>query len=149
MANSKITQLNENTAPASGDLYTIVDDPAGSAETQKIDHDNLFTNVKKLELRAATELTISSGEITVTQSSHTVDTEGDAASDDLDTINGASADMILILRAAHTDRTVVLKDNTGNLFLNGDFSLTHTHDTIMLLGRANSWLELSRSDNTA
>ena len=41
MADSKISDLNANTAPASGDLIAIVDDPSGSAETQKITIDNL------------------------------------------------------------------------------------------------------------
>jgi hypothetical protein len=44
-----------------------------------------------LNYAAATELTIATGAITVTQSQHTVDTEADAASDDLDTISGGTA----------------------------------------------------------
>jgi hypothetical protein len=61
------------------------------------------------------ELTISSGAITVTGTNHTIDTESDAASDDLDTINGGTDGQILIVRAENAARTVVLKDGTGNI----------------------------------
>ncbi|MDX1479261.1 MAG: hypothetical protein R3301_16210, partial [Saprospiraceae bacterium] len=96
----------------------------------------------------AGELTIASAAITVTGTRHTVDTESDAATDDLETINGGVDGALLILTAADAARTVVLKDNTGNLRLNGDFSLDHSRDTIMLMYRsANAdWLELSRTD---
>jgi len=101
-----------------------------------------------LGLGTATELTIASGAITITGSYHTVDTEGDASSDDLDTINGGSEGNILVLRAANGARTVVLKDGTGNLQLAGDFSLDSLYDTIMLVRASTNWLELSRSNNT-
>jgi len=98
----------------------------------------------------SSELTISGGEVTVTSSVHTIDTESDAGTDDLDTINvtplGAH---LLLIRAADSGRTVVCKDGTGNLNLAGDFSLTHVDDTLLLAydGSAN-WNEVSRSDNT-
>lgn len=93
------------------------------------------------------ELTISSGEITVTNSRHTVDTEGDAASDDLDTINGAVAGAFVFLQAEHGARTIVLKDGTGNLKLAGDFSMNTTNDVIMLFTGGGNWWEVSRSNN--
>lgn len=147
MADSKITQLNANTSPASGDLLVIVDDPGGTAETQKIDHDNLFKNIKMLNLRDPTELTISGGEITVTQSFHTVDTEGDAASDDLDTISGGSEGDILIIARQAVGRAIVVKDGTGNLALSGDFDLNANNDRLMLIRTGSGWAELSRSNN--
>lgn len=61
------------------------------------------------------ELTISSGAVTATGSHHTVDTESDAASDDLDTINGGIDGMILIIRAENAARTVIIKNGTGNI----------------------------------
>lgn len=75
-------------------------------------------NLKGLHLDDAVELTISSGVITVSQSFHTVDTEGDITSDDLDTINGTTAVNLLFLAttaAASPARTVVLKHGTGNI----------------------------------
>lgn len=68
----------------------------------------------QINLAAATELTIASGTITVALNMHTVDTQSDASSDDLDTINMAEGDWVF-LRAAHTDRTVVLRHGTGNI----------------------------------
>lgn len=44
MADAKITDLNELTTVADGDLLAIVDDPTGSAETKKITRGNLFAN---------------------------------------------------------------------------------------------------------
>jgi len=100
---------------------------------------------------APSELTISAGVITVTGKYHAIDTESDAASDDLATINGGDVGDLLVLQAESAARTVVVKDGTGNLNLSGsDFSLTHTADTIVLIRRtAGNWSELSRSDNLA
>jgi hypothetical protein len=98
-----------------------------------------------------TELTIVSGVITVTGSLHLVDTEGDAATDDLVTINGGTTGSLLILRSADSSRDTTLKDYTGssgNLFLAGDFTLTSSMDTITLIKFWSNWFELSRSDNT-
>lgn len=93
------------------------------------------------------ELTIESGQITVTHSYHTVDTESNAASDDLTTINGGSEGDLLLIRAADDARTIVAKDGTGNLRLSSDFSLDHSADTLTLLRGSSFWWEISRSDN--
>lgn len=42
MADTKITALNAITLPAAADIFLGVDDPAGSAETKKITHDDLL-----------------------------------------------------------------------------------------------------------
>ncbi|MBV6343635.1 hypothetical protein, partial [Candidatus Magnetobacterium casense] len=54
------------------------------------------------------------GKITVTGVLHTVDTYGDAASDDLATITAGTGGQPLYIRANHTDRTIVVK-STGNI----------------------------------
>ena len=97
------------------------------------------------------ELTIAAGAVTVTAKYHVIDTESDAASDDLDTVSGGNVGDLLILQAADAARTVVVKNATGNLNLAGsDFSLTHTADNIVLIRRtAGAWSEISRSDNLA
>ena len=59
---------------------------------------------------AATELTIASGVVTATQGAHTIDTESDAASDNLDQIDGLAAEELLLIRPASAARTVVLRD---------------------------------------
>jgi hypothetical protein len=86
-----------------------------------------------VDLVAATELTIATGIITVTQSVHKIDTEADAASDDLVTINGGSNEQLLLIRAEHADRTVVVKE-TGNILLGGaDVTLDNTNKYLLLI----------------
>jgi hypothetical protein len=102
-----------------------------------------------LSFSNASELTIATGVITATQTYHKVDTEADGASDDLDTINGGAEGDILILRAEHTDRTVTVKDGTGNIQTAGDMALDNTQDTIALVFDGTNWLELARSNSGA
>lgn len=78
-----------------------------------------------------------------------VDTEGSGASDDLDTITGMIDGDLLILSAADSARTVVVKDGTGNIQCAGDFSMDNTQDRIVLLRESGVWYELARSDNGA
>jgi hypothetical protein len=92
-------------------------------------------------------LTIASGVITATDSYHRIDTEGGAATDDLDTINGFSVGKLLVLCAADNTHDVVLKDGTGNLALAGDFTMDSTNDRIVLIGTGSTWIELCRSNN--
>lgn len=73
-------------------------------------------NLLTLHLRNATPLTISNGAITVTQTYHSVDTEGGAPTDDLDTINGGSVGDILILRGVSGARDVTIRHGVGNIY---------------------------------
>lgn len=100
-----------------------------------------------LRLAASTELTIASGAVTANANFYRVDTEGDAASDDLDTITVGSevADgFLLFLRAENAARTVVIKHNTGNILCvgNNDISLDDSHDWVLLIydGNLTKWL---------
>ncbi len=98
-------------------------------------------------MKLLAELTIAAGAITVTGSYHLVDTQDNDASDDLDTISGGNTGDFLILEAADSGRTIVVKDGTGNIRTAGDFSLDTSHDRIMLHKSPGDWYELSRSDN--
>jgi len=101
-----------------------------------------LSDLRKLNFDAATELTISSGAITITQTLHTVDTEGDASTDDLDTINGGTAGDVLYLRAADGSRTVVLKHGTGNIVTSdgNDYSLDDANKEVQLrYGSDSKW----------
>jgi len=121
-----------------------------SSVTRNVTANNDFTANNFLKLGGAMpEVTISGGVVTATRSAHTVDTEGDAASDDLDTINGPAITEIifLVLSPANSTRTVVVKDGTGNLRLNGDFSMDHEDDRMLLISLGNTWYELTRSSN--
>ena len=88
--------------------------------------------VLDLEWETATELTIASGVITATQSHHTIDTEADAATDDLDTINGLVANQLYFFRPASDARTVVVEHGTGNILCiwNTDITLDDVQDFV-------------------
>ena len=84
-----------------------------------------------------TDQTIASGVIRYSSGSILVETEGAAASDDLDTINIGTlvkGEDLLFLRAKDDTHTVVVKHNTGNIFLAGaaDFSLDSKYDLLIL-----------------
>ena len=79
------------------------------------------------------ELTVATGAITVTGSLHTVDTQDDDATDDLNTINGGNAGDILVLYSADNGRDTTLKDGADNLLLAGDFALSAIQDKIVLI----------------
>lgn len=100
-----------------------------------------------LRLAASTELTIASGAVTANANFYRVDTEGDAASDDLDTITAGSevADgFLLFLRAENAARTVVIKHNTGNVLCEGglDVYLQDTSEYAVLVydGNLTKWI---------
>ena len=69
--------------------------------------------------------------------------------DDLDTLSGGRNGQIAVLTAFHDARTVVCKDNTGNMRLAGDMSLDNTADSITLMYDGAVWRELARADNAA
>ena len=95
----------------------------------------LAIQLATLWLSAPTTLTIAGGVVTVTQTQHLIDTEGAAASDDLDTVTGGEAYPVLILRPASGARTVTLKHGTGNLSceLQQNVSLADVTDVAMLV----------------
>lgn len=95
-----------------------------------------------IALEAAVELTISGGVVTKTKGYHSIDTQGGAGSDDLDTINGGSEGDVLLLRAENAARTVVLKDGTGNLQLGSDITLDDIDLIAPLLYDGSNWIPL-------
>ncbi len=111
-------------------------------------NDQYLTSVKSVKLTATSELTISSaGAIVPTQTLHTVDTYADAASDDLDTITNTNSLSFIILRAESGSRTVVVKHNTGNIWIQGaaDVSLDDLEDGILLYWDSvnSKWFDIS------
>jgi len=90
-------------------------------------------DVDGLTMSTPLELTIDAGSVTVTRGLHRVDTEGDVSADDLDTIVATEYSGLLMVRAEHTDRTVILKHGTGNLELGGaDITLDDINRFILL-----------------
>lgn len=121
---------------------------APSLLTGNLDFDGYNTvDLGLLNFDDAAELTIATGAITITQSYHDVDTEADAASDDLDTISGGTAGDLLILKAENTARSVVVKHSTGNieLFNGQDCTLDDTEKTLLLRFDGTNWCEVARS----
>lgn len=122
-------------AAAGGDM---VHDHSTIVEGGKNLHD-----IEELEFEAPSVLTINGGQITRTQVYHTVDTEGAAATDDLEYIGGGVVGDLLILQPEHDTRTIVVKHNTvyGNIWLVGkaDISLDDIHDHILLIYDSAMW----------
>jgi len=136
------------------DIASVAEAAAGTAS------DKLMTpeRVRDATLNAApSELTISSGSVTPTGLKHTIDTESDASSDDLEVMpatnlsNGAQ----LLLRAENAGRTVVVKHNTDTggtgdpkIFTtdDADFSLDDDEKSIILELRGSAWHEIARSE---
>lgn len=97
--------------------------------------------------------TISGGAITVGPEDGyiRIDTEGAAPTDDLDTINGGSDGQIIVLRTRTTSRSVVVKNNTGNITCGADVILSHPRDKLMLIYDATTpiWTPIAPPANNA
>ena len=127
----------------------LPDNLPGSANGLQADGTVAGTGLQELlglNLTDATELTIAAGVVTVTQGYHTIDTEADAATDDLDTITVAGGEGdILILHAADSARTVVIKHGTGNVQCaeGYDLSLDSADEIVVLIHNGTNWLAMS------
>jgi len=78
-------------------------------------------------------VTISSGEITVTEPGLYAVSVESGLSDELNTINGGSNNDEIILYAADTSKTVIVKNGVGNIYIGGDFSLNNSKDILRLI----------------
>lgn len=109
-----------------------------------------LTTTARIAYGAPTELTIdTNGDVTVTGSFHIIDTFADAASDNLDTINGGVGGQILHIRTANNARDVVV-DQTGNIDL--DSSSVTLLESVELMtfiydSTQSKWLEIVYSNN--
>lgn len=129
----KAQPLNDNFSDVENNINTHKVDTTPHATIRGVD---------KLSLTASTTLTIANGAITVTQSYHAVDTEGAAASDDLDTINGGSPGDILILQQISPTRKVTIKHGTGNIrtFDEADVNMFSNSSSVVLLFGGANWI---------
>lgn len=130
---------------ASGDAVPLLDQAATFSSTLTASGTLAISGA--LTTPDAGELTIATGAVTVTAAYHTLDTEGNAATDDLDTISGGSDGMRITLRIEADARNVVLKHNTGNIttYNGADITLDTTEDTVELLydGALAKWIVTS------
>lgn len=137
------------------DVGTVTNQGAGTINAENGVHHagNILVKAKNVPGGTAeSELTIVSGVITPTGASHTVDTESDAGTDDLDNIlqTNMDAGSYLVIRPEHDDRTVVVKHNqggAGEILLHGDVdaSLLSTDDVLVLQRVGTTWEERWRS----
>ena len=94
-------------------------------------------------------LVIASGVVTLPHGGNGVyilDTEGGAATDDLDTINGGILGQQITIGQTAGAKDIVVKDNTGNLRLAGDFTMNNLQDNITLYYNGSNWVEIARAD---
>lgn len=97
------------------------------------------------------ELTIATGVITITGSSHTIDTESDAATDDLVTISGGSTGTIVEFRLENAARDVVFKHGSGNIQNpnSADITMGAANDRIYYKYDGTNWVFLFKNFNVA
>lgn len=118
------------------------------------DADTLYAGIKRTPgAEAPSELTLSSDSVTPTKSHHTIDTEGDASTDNLATVvtTNIPDGGLLLLRADNTARDVVVKHGTGNIFLfnSADFTLDNTEKSLILRRNGSNWYEVVRGGVTS
>lgn len=91
-----------------------------------------------LDLADAIELTVASGNITVTQAVHRVDGQGDA-DDNLDTINGGSSGQAVLLYPENAARNITLRHGVGNLVTGdgNDYTIPDNGLALLLYDGAN------------
>jgi hypothetical protein len=113
------------------------------------EHVSGLTLKGELYLSDGSELIINTGAITIAEDSrlYDIDTQADAAVDDLDTINGGTTDDIIVLRAESDARTVVVKHDTGNIYLQSaiDKPLANQIQKLILRFNGTQWVELESS----
>lgn len=116
---------------------------------------NIF-DIDFLQLSAPTELTIATGAVTFSQSYHSIDTESDASTDNLDGFDGLTTGQFLILKSVDNGRDVVLRSGlAGDKKMNGVGNYTLADIDYRWIGLADTSVsnfvinELSRSSNTA
>lgn len=106
--NNPLSQLDSAISALDTDLSAL--------QTDVTDLINGAEPFVQVNLGEDTELTIAGGIVTATRTMHIVDTELDAATDDLVTINGGVDGDWLIISCVNAAREVVIKHNTGNIY---------------------------------
>ena len=92
-------------------------------------------------------LTISVGSVTPDRSSHLIDTEAAAGTDNLDTITTGSVgdETILYLKSVSAARVVTVRDATGNIQLTDNISVAlDVNQPLVLMRNGTDWYEVSR-----
>lgn len=94
------------------------------------------------------ELTIDTGEITVTGTNHDVGAESAASSDNLHTINGGSDGMFATLTPRNNSETIVVQHDVGNIVTPDGFDIeldsTAKSMLVQFDGGLNKWLVIAK-----
>lgn len=130
-----------------------ISDNARTEGEVKSDLEDFLAATKQLPGAAAyAELTISSGSVTPTGAYHQIDTESDAASDDLTNIvqTNLPDGSILVITAENTSRVVTVKHaagGDGQIYLKdaADTDLDNDEKFLVLIRNGSAWLEILRS----
>ncbi len=107
---------------------------------------------KELDLGAAVNLSIVANDVTVTTSNHTIDTENDDATDNLEFLEGVANGDILFFTSLSSARDPTLVDSTANngaVNAAGNFTFDSNYDCMLIKKYPASalWQEVSRSNN--
>jgi hypothetical protein len=148
-------------------MATISVDVSGIVDGQGIDAADVTTPIANLKsavedtlngvqafdrisLGSAEALTISSGAVSPTKTHVTVDTEGAAAADDLDTINNGAAGRLLWVRCVNAGRVVTIKHGTGNVTTatGADMVLNSTTLYCVLIYSGTGWVAALMPNST-
>ncbi len=100
-----------------------------------------------LGVGSPTTLHIVDGAITITRSHHSIETQGLAANDDLDTIHGGKVGDVLVLRSVNTSRKTTVKDNAGNIRCGSDFTLGNNSSIMVLILEDSGWKCIAKALN--
>ena len=133
----KATQVNSIATAVAAIIAALGGAPEGTAASVQARLAHSLDPKGYLNFDNSTELTISAGAVTPVQNYHRLDTQADAASDDLDTVvsSGLTGAFALFVRAEHTSRTIVIKHGTGNILSGSgsDIDLDETYKYAILL----------------
>jgi hypothetical protein len=110
--------------------------------------DRVQLNILNLGVKGPA-LTPVSNSITITNGRHSLfSTNATASLRNVHTIlGGVDGDVLVLQGLATGSLNMIVKDNTGNLKLAGDFTFDQLYDTMVLQCDGPIWLELMRSNN--
>jgi hypothetical protein len=124
-----VNEVDDEIAAIETELGT---DPAGTCTDVKTRLLRTISTAGDLTLANVNTLTIASGSITPTCNRVHVDTEGSAASDNLDTITAMGGGAVVLLQIVNDARVVTLR-SVGNIAIVNNITLTSTTQIAVLL----------------
>jgi pectate lyase len=137
--------------------FTQISETSGDGRWLRVDRENsipeypeIVVNDQPVIYPLGSNLIVASAAISVPTSGvyFSVDTEGAAATDTLETINGGVDGRTIILRSYLTSQSVTIQHDVGNIRMGGgNFTFTSTTSRITLMYDASlsKWYEISRA----